>query len=193
MAEERAGSGAWSQRLIVGVVLVLVLVVAVSALLSSSSHKASLAPKTTPPPATTAPPAGTNVGFSAPRCAAGEMAVSIGLRRPSQRQRTGVFQATSTDRVATIVLRNVGHRRCLYDRRAFMFRIVDRGGRLIGEWDSGDDPNWFFGYYRPGAYRTLTLPNVYTCLHPGPYTAVAIVGGYTALRRGLRDSEVTCS
>jgi hypothetical protein len=121
------------------------------------------------------------------------MTVSIQLRRPTQRQRTGVFQAVSHDRVATIVMRNVGHRRCVYDRKAFMFRIVDRGGRLIGEWDSNDDANWFFGYYRPGAYRTLTLPNVYTCLPPGPYTALAIVGGYTALRHGLRARDITCS
>src|SRR6516165_3055214 len=112
MTGNRGTSGVWSQRLVFGVVLVLVVVVAVSALLSSG-HKAALAPKTTPPPPPPTPLTGTSVSFTARRCTAGDLKASIELRRPTQRQRTGVFASGSSGRAATIILRNVGHRRCL--------------------------------------------------------------------------------
>ena len=90
--------------------------------------------------------------------------------------------------VVTIVLRNVSGRRC-YDVSAFTFTIRDRVGKIVGSWDSNA---WFDGYDQPGGYQTFSLPAVYHCNRPGPFTAVAVVGGRTVRRHHLRLSDITC-
>ena len=179
----------WSQRLVVGMALALVVVIVVTGL-HYSGHKAALPPKSTTPPKSSTPPE-TNVGVR--HCAAGDMTVAIELRRPSHRQDSGDlggFEAHSHQRVATIVLRNVSDHRCL-GGSPFDFTILDRLGRPVGEYlDHGE---WFIDYYQPGGQRTFSLPAVYRCDRPGPFTAVAAVGGYTARRHGLFRSAITCS
>lgn len=126
--------------------------------------------------------------FGPPQCAAGDMAISIELRRP-QGQDRGVFRVHSHRRAATIVVQNVSDRQC-FARPAFTFRILDRLGRTVGSWD--DQGNWFNGTYQPAGIRTFSLPAVYHCDRPGPFTAVARVDGHTARRHNLNLSEITC-
>jgi len=124
------------------------------------------------------------------RCAAGDMAIAIELRGRSHQQ---VYvhdwaHVHSQHPVATVVLRNVSGRRC-YDVSAFTFTIRDRVGKIVGDWNSN---NWFPGTYQPGGYQTFSLPAVYHCNRPGPFTAVAVVGGHTVRRHHLRLSDITC-
>ena len=55
---------------------------------------------------------------------------------------------------------------------------------------------WFgFDYrFQPSGFQTFSLPAVYTCARPGPFTAVAVVdrGVYTARRGGLHLRQITC-
>jgi hypothetical protein len=55
----------------------------------------------------------------------------------------------------------------------------------VGQWNET-------GYYPSGGYRTFSLPSMYRCNRAGPFTAVAVVGGFTARRRGLRRSDIAC-
>jgi hypothetical protein len=123
-------------------------------------------------------------------CAAGDRTAAVKVRRPSHQQVSASNWAHvhSQHRVATVVLRNVSGRRC-YGPAAFSFTIRDRLGRMVGQWN---DTSWFAGYYPSGGYRTFSLPSVYRCNRAGPFTAVAVVGGFTARRRGLRRSDITC-
>ena len=63
-------------------------------------------------------------------------------------------------------------------------------GRTVGAWD--DQGNWFNADYQPGGYRTFSLPTVYRCDRPGPFTAVAAVHGRIIRRRHLSLSQITC-
>jgi len=91
--------------------------------------------------------------------------------------------------VATVVLRNVGHHSCYGGSGHFDLTIQDRVGTTVGQWDNN---HWFGATYRPGEYRTFSLPAVYTCTRPGPFTAYATVGRFTATRHDLRGSDITC-
>ena len=171
-----------TQRLVVVAFIALVVAIVVDGL--RSSNRKAPAPKSTTPPDTSA-------GLGVRHCAAGDMTIAIELRRPSHRhlQDSGIFEAHSQQRVATVVVRNVSDRRCR-GGSALTFTIRDRTGRPVGEWS---DSSWFIDYYQPGGYRTFSLPGVYHCDHPGPFTVVAAVGGYTARRHGLSRSAITCS
>jgi hypothetical protein len=142
-----------------------------------------------PPPKSTAS-TGTSAGFGVQDCAAGDTTSAVEVRRPSHRQVSvrDWAHVHSQHRVATVVLRNISSRPC-YGGSAFDFKILDRVGRTVGDWDS---PTWFAGYYQPSGYRTFSLPSVIRCDRPGPFTAIAVVGRYTARRHGLRRSEITC-
>ena len=136
------------------------------------------------------PPKSTSTTETSAVCAAGDTTPAIEVRRPSHRQVTVADWAHvhSQHRVATVVLRNVSDHPC-YGGSAFVLTIRDRVGRIVGQWDSTD---WFAGYYQPSGYQTFSLPSVYRCDRPGPFTAIAVVGKYTARRHGLRRSEITC-
>jgi hypothetical protein len=123
-------------------------------------------------------------------CAPGDRMSVVEVRRPSHRQVSvhDWAHVRSQRRVATVVLRNVSGRPCS-GAAAFSFTIRDRVGGMVGQWN---DTSWFAGYYPRGGSRTFSLPSVYRCNSPGPFTAVAVVGGYTARRYGLRLSEITC-
>jgi hypothetical protein len=124
-------------------------------------------------------------------CVAGDTTSAVEVRRPSHLQVSvpGWAHVHSQHRVATVVLRNVSGRPC-YARAAFSLTIRDRAGRMVGEWN--DHHSWFVRYLPRGGYWTFSLPAVYRCNRPGPFTAIAVVGGYTARRYGLRRSEITC-
>jgi hypothetical protein len=128
--------------------------------------------------------------FGTPDCTKGDLAPAFEIRRPPPRQDNGVFQAKSHQPVVTIVVRNVSERRC-YGRPAFREKILDRRGRTVGSWD--DQGGWFGYYYGPGASRTFSLPDVYRCDRPGPFTALARVHGHLIRRGRLSLSEITCS
>ena len=124
-------------------------------------------------------------------CAAGDLATTIEVLRPSQRQDTdpGSFKTTLNRPVATIVVQNVSGHSC-HARPPFVFKIRDRLGRVVGNWNDGG--NWFDADYTPGASQTFSLPAVYHCNRPGPFTAVAHVGGHPVRRRNLNRSQITC-
>jgi hypothetical protein len=122
-------------------------------------------------------------------CSNRDMEATFELRRPSHRQDAGVFKAHSHRRVVTIVVRNVGVAGC-YGRPAFRMKILDRQGRTVGAWD--DQGGWFAAYYMPGGIRTFSLPDVYRCDRPGPFTAIARVHGQLIRRRHLSRSQITC-
>jgi hypothetical protein len=187
----------WGQRLVVVAAIALVVAIVVDALHSSTNN--SPAPSRT---AVTA--AGVDLGVRF--CARRDMRIAVEIRRPSHHQHThllreepvidvlpakssGSLQAHSRQQVATVILRNVSGRRCL-GGSPFSITITDRVGETVSEWL---DSTWFVAYYRPGGYRTFSLPAVYRCDRPGPFTAVAAVGLYTARRHGLSLSEITCA
>jgi hypothetical protein len=120
------------------------------------------------------------------------MTLAIVVRRPSHQRLTDTNWATVNSRhpVATAVLRNVSHHPCYGGSGHFDLTIQDRAGTTVGQWDSR---SWFGGTYQPGEYRTFSLPAVYTCTRPGPFTAYATVGRFTATRHDLRRSDITCS
>jgi hypothetical protein len=124
-----------------------------------------------------------------PDCSNGDLAPTLEIRRPPARQNEGGFQATSHHRVLTIVVRNVSDRRC-YGEPAFRLKILDRHGRTVGAWD--DTGEWFRRYYGPGAAETFSLPTVYRCDRPGPFSAVAVVHGHHIRRNHLTLREITC-
>jgi hypothetical protein len=168
----------WSQRLVVVAVLALVAVILV----------------TGPRPATHTSFVRESRTRSNPvvYCAAGDMTMTIEVRRPSHRQplNSGAWDAVhSHHRVATMVLRNVSTFRCR-GGSAFSITIRDHVGTMVGEWH--DPGNWFTDYYRPGEYQTFSLPAVWRCDRRGPFTAIATIGSYTARRIGLRRSDITC-
>jgi hypothetical protein len=169
----------WSQRLVVIAVLGLIAVILVNGP-RASTHQAF---------GSESPPQSDLVLY----CAAGDMTMSIQVRRPSHRQplNSGAWDAVhSHHRVATIVLRNVSTGPCL-GGSAFSLTIRDHTGTMIGQWTNPG--TWFTAYYQPGEYKTFSLPAVWHCHHRGPFTAIATVGSYTAHRTGLRGSEITCS
>jgi hypothetical protein len=179
--------------LVVGVVAFLAVAVVGGRL--SSGHEA--------PPAE---PATRALGLGVPHCAVRDMTMAIEVRRSSASQESGPEWARvhlrhglafltraaayphPPHRVATVVLRNVSRRRC-DGGSAFTFTIRARGGTVIGDWD---DIGWFAGDYRPGEYRTFSLPDVYTCDRPGPFVAIARIDGYRARRGNLTRRQITC-
>jgi hypothetical protein len=175
----------WTNRLLVGGVVVFLAAAIVNGLRSTGHN--------TPPSKPTAltksgAPRATNVsvvGLGVRQCA-GDAWIAIEIRRPSRRHDAGVFKVHSQHRVATIVLRHVD-RSCL-GGSAFTFTIRDRVGRIVGQWN-GD---WSTDFSRRGRSRTFSLPGVRRCDSPGPFTAVAVVGGYRTHRTGLRRSQITC-
>lgn len=188
----------WTDRLLVAGVVVFLAVALVGGRLSSR-HGSS-----PPGPAT---PARTTVGLRVGGCARRDMTIAIEVRRPSGTQesgpewarihfrhgltylsRAGAYPRPPHHRVATVVLRNVGRRRC-YGGSAFTLEIRARGGAVIGDWS---DIAWFAGAYRPGESRTFSVPDVYTCERPGPFLAVARIDGHDASRGNLTRREITC-
>lgn len=102
--------------------------------------------------------------------------------------RAGAYPRPPRHPVATVVLRNVGRRRCS-GGSAFTLQIRARGGTIIGDWN---DIAWFAGGYRPGEYRTFSVPDVYTCGRPGPFVAIARIDGHRARRGNLTRRQITC-
>jgi hypothetical protein len=175
----------WTNRLLVGGVVVFLAVSVVNGL-RSSGHDATSVPSTTP--AKTSAPRARNasvVGLGVRQCA-GETWIAIEVRRPSRLQDSGVFEVHSQHRVATIVMRHVD-RSCL-GGSAFTFTIRDRLGTVVGRWNG----SWPADFNRQGRSRTFSLPAVRRCDRPGPFTAVAVVGGYSTHRTGLRRDEIAC-
>jgi hypothetical protein len=171
----------WSNRIIVGAGVALVVVAAVDAV-RSSDHNTNTSPAST----TTANAKG---GTLPPRCARRDISVRIEIRRPSSLQTVGgEFEAPGEATVATIVVRNVGSRRCL-GAWPFVFTVTDRTGKQIGQWIDGQ---WFAERWRPNSEKTFSLPGVHRCDRPGPFVAVANVGPYVAHRGNLTLSEITC-
>ena len=115
---------------------------------------------------------------------------SVGIRHCAPRDMRMTIEARGPYPAATVVLSNVSDRGCLAEGAPFRFTILDRIGRITGDWD--DHGETFTGWYLPGGQRAYSLPAVYTCNRRGPFTAVAIVGRYTARRHGLRKSQITC-
>lgn len=175
----------WTNRLLVGGVVVFLAVAMVNGLRSPGHKGTPLKP--TALTNTGAPRAATvsAVGVGVRQCA-GDMWIAIEIRRPSDRQDSGVFRVRSQHRVATIVLRHVD-RSCL-GGSAFTFTVRDRVGRIVGRWNG----NWPTDFSRQGRSRTFSLPGVRRCHSPGPFTAVAVVGGYRTHRTGLDRSEIGC-
>ena len=171
-----------SQRIIVVGAIALVVAGAVGAL-HSVSRTSTARPTTAPTTAVDAAPITS--------CRPGDLDVAVGVRRPSRvLQSAGIYAADLQRPVATIVVRNVGARRCLFDIGWFHLTIKDRTGKLIGEWD---DDTWLATSYPPGSQKQFSLPDVYRCDRPGPFVAVADVGPTYTVRRGnLSLKEITC-
>jgi hypothetical protein len=168
----------WSHRTLAGAGIALVVVAAVDAL-RSSDHNTTASPPTES--TTTAKGAGYR------RCARRDIAVGIEVRRPSSlQQNSGTPEAAGRLPVATIVVRNVGARRCL-GIWGLRFTITDRAGKTVGKWL---DSAWFVGYYPPDREKTFSYPDIYRCDRPGPFVALATVGPYSASRRNLSRSQI---
>jgi hypothetical protein len=175
----------WTNKLLVGGI-VLFLAVSVVNGLRSTGHKTPSRTSTAPAKARATAVENTSVVGLGVRQCAGEMWIAIEVRRPSHRQDSGVFKVRSRHRVATIVLQHV-NRSCL-GGSAFTFTIRDRVGRVVGRWNG----NWSTDFSRQGRSRTFSLPGVSRCDGTGPFTAVAVVGGYRTRRSGLGRSQITC-
>ncbi len=175
----------WRDKLVIcgAIGFVAMALIAVSGWLSSG-HKA-LPPN---------PKTHTEASVSAPPCATGDLRMAIQVRPPSlgQRQDTGWDAVRSADPVASLVMRNVSDHRCIGGSGRWDFKILDRAGKTVGDWDNR---GWFDVNYPPGRSRSFSLPAVYTCIRPGPFTAVAVLDGglYTARRHGLKLSDITCT
>lgn len=188
----------WTDRLLVGGVVMFLAVAVVGGRLSSR-HEAS-----PPRPAT---PTRTDVDPGVPHCGLRDLRMAIAIRRGSSTQesgpewarvhfqhgltfisRAGAYPRPPHHRVATVVLRNVSPRRCS-GGSAFTLLIRARGGAIIGDWN---DIAWFAGEYRPGESRTFSVPDVYTCDRPAPFVAIARVDGHRARRGGLTRRQITC-
>lgn len=146
-----------SSRVIVGAATALVVVGAVGAL--GFEEPESKARSATPPTKIdTATPIGS--------CGQYDLAVALAVRRPSRvLQSEGEYAADPRRPVATIVVRNIGTMRCLFDVGWFHLTISDRTGMMIGEW--GDDA-WLATAYSPGSQKQFSLPAVFRCDRPGP-------------------------
>ena len=167
----------WSQRTLVGAGIALVAVAAVDALRSSDHTSAT---SRTPGSTTTVKRTGYH------RCPRRDIAVGIEVRRPSSLQNSGAPLGAGRQPVATIVVRNVGPRRCL-GVWGLRFTITDRAGNPVGRWL---DSAWFVGYYSPGRAKTFSYPDIYRCDRPGPFAASATVGPYSASRGNLSRSQI---
>ena len=117
------------------------------------------------------------------------MTIEVRPPSPGQRQDTGWDAVRSADPVASLVMRNVSNHRCVGGSGAWDFKILDRVGKTVGEWDNS---GWFDVTYPPGMSRSFSLPAVYTCTRQGPFTAVAVLGLDTVRRRDLTRSQITC-
>jgi hypothetical protein len=177
----------WSNRIVMGAVIAVIVIAAVDAFRSRDHDTTAHATTAATTPRNVAP---------VRRCAPGDLAVAIEIRRPSRVQTSGgVFAATRPRRrVATIVVRNVRAPPCLFASGGFHLTISDRTGKVIGEWN--DDPRrglvWFAHTYSPGSEKTFSLPTVYRCDRPGPFVAVATVGSNITLRGYLSRRQITC-
>lgn len=173
----------WRDKLVIGgaIGFLAVALIAMSGLLSSGQ-------KALPPNPTTH----AEISVSAPPCAAGDLTMAIEVRRPSlgQQEDSGWDAVRSVDPVASLVTRNVSNHRCLGGLGAWDFKILDRAGKTVGDWDNR---GWFDVNYPPGMSRSFSLPAVYTCTRPGPFTAVAVLGLDTVRRRDLTRSQITCT
>jgi hypothetical protein len=167
----------WSHRALAGAGITLVVIATVDAV-RSWDHK------TTPSPTTESTTTGKRAVYH--RCARGDVAVGIEIRRPSSLQEAGTPEAAGRLPVATIVVRNVGAPRCL-GVWGMRFTITDRAGKTVGAWL---DSAWFVGYYSPGREKTFSYPDIWRCDRPGPFAAVATVGPYSASRRNLSRSQI---
>jgi hypothetical protein len=179
----RRKPGAWSQRLVVVAVLAAVVVILVDGS-RSLNH--------TPRPTRSPTPTDTTGVVNPQVCAPDGMTLAIRIRPPSHRQLASSDWATVNSRhpVATVVLQNVSHHPCYGGSGHFDLTIQDRVGTTVAQWDNS---HWFDATYQPGEYRTFSLPAVYSCTRPGPFTALATVGAYTARRNRLRRGDITCS
>lgn len=171
-----------SSRVIVVGAIALVVAGAVGAL-HSGDHNSTARPTIAPTSTVKVTPMAS--------CKPGDLDVAVGVRRPSRVLQSAGIYATDVQRpVATIVVRNNGAQRCLFDVGGFHLTIRDRTGMLIGEWD---DDTWLATSYSPGSQKQFSLPDVYRCDRPGPFVAEAEVGPtYTARRGNLSRKEITC-
>jgi hypothetical protein len=171
--------------IIFGAVLGVALFAGVDAL-RSSLRDAPTAVKTTP---------AVNGSIVVSGCEANQLEAAIEVRKPddtrpvwNQREARG-WRAWQRTPVATLVMRNVGSRDCILSEGTFDFGIKDRAGRWMARWN-GD--NVFPGLYAPEQERSFSLPNVFSCDRPSPFSARATVGGYSARLNELAYDDVTC-
>ena len=175
---------------IFGAVLGVALFAGVDALRSSlhgSPSAVEAAPTVTRPNVSSRP---------VPYCKRNQMTVAIEVRKPdetrapwNQRQAPG-WQAWQRTPVATLVTRNVGANRCFLLHSIFHLGIKDRDNDSMARWHG---PQEFHGLYEPDQERTFSLPNVFSCDRPGPFSAIGNVGGHSARLDGLAYDEVTCT
>lgn len=175
----------WTNKLLAGGVVAFLTFAMVNGLRSTGHGTPTLPSPTATKPAASAVAKTSGVGVGVRQCA-GDIWIAIEIRRPSHRQESGVFKVRSRRRVATIVVRHV-NRSCL-GGPAFTFTIVDRVGSIVGQWNG----TWSTDFYRQGRSRTFSLPEVNRCDGTGPFTAIAVVGGYSTRRTGLSRNEITC-
>jgi hypothetical protein len=166
----------WSNKTVAGACFALVVIVGVDAI-RSGDHPTTRTPETESPTAD---------GPDYRRCARGDIVVAIDVRRPSSMQNAHIAEEAGNRPVATIVVRNIGARRCL-GTWSTRFTITDRGGNIVGSWP---DSAWFVDYYPPGRELTFSYPDIYRCRRAGPFAAFATVGPYSASRRNLSGSQI---
>jgi len=166
----------WSHRTLAGAGIALVVIAGVDAIRSGDDQ-----PTTSPKTGAT-----TVTGTRYHRCARRDVVVAIEVRRPSSVQTTDIPEEAGKRPVATIVVGNVGARRCLGTWGA-RFTITDRAGKVVGSWP---DSAWFVGYYAPGGEKTFSYPDIYRCGRTGPFVALATVGPYSASRSDLSRSQI---
>lgn len=172
-----------------GAVVVLLIIAGVDALRSSLGE-----------PRAAVGTAPTHVSNQATACKRSEMVVAIEVRKPDETrpvwnqrdQDNPGWRAWRRTPVATLVVRNAGSSDCVLVHGAgtYDFGIRDRAGRWMARWDG---VNVFPGQYAPAQERTFSLPNVFSCDRPGPFSATATVGHSSARLKGLTYDQVTCT
>jgi hypothetical protein len=176
--------------IILGAVVAVVVFAGVDAL-RSSLGSTSPADRTVPTGA-----GATVISNEDPACNQKQMAVSVQVRKPdetrpvwNQREalRSRAWQRTP---VATLVVKNVGSRTCLLAHGRYDFGIKDRANRWMARWEGN---NVFAGSYVPAEEKSFSLPNVFSCDRPAPFSAIATVGHYAARLDDLSYDQVTCT
>lgn len=174
----------WRDKLVIGGALGFLAIAFIALSGSLSPSQQTLSPNTTTP---------TEIDVVSRECAAGDLAIAIEVRTPSveQREDSGWDAVQSPHPVASLVARSVSDHRCVGALGAWDFKILDPVGKTIADWNN---VGWFDVNYPPGRSRSFSLPAVFTCARPGPFTAVArFHGGAYTIRYGLKRSDITCT